>query len=176
VGVQAIGAAIGPCSSSTLRTRRRCAGLDERAAALALDRRPSSGEERAGRAGRTARDGSAKGAVTTRLQSIALYWDEQRLLEDLPLLQSRQDRAGVSVWSTIRADVTAAVIEFLGATDREAEARCATESPYVTIVEYAGETAGAGRAVFLPPATGSVGTADARVPEEDQDHGMRSIS
>ena len=43
--------------------------------------------------------------VSPRLQSLALYWDEERLLEDLPLFQARRDRAGVSVWSTVREDL-----------------------------------------------------------------------
>ena len=43
--------------------------------------------------------------ASPRLQSLALYWDEERLLEDLPLFQARRDRAGVSVWSTVREDL-----------------------------------------------------------------------
>ncbi len=57
--------------------------------------------------------------ASPRLQSLALYWDEERLLEDLPLFQARGDRAGVSVWSSVREDLgspgAGAIREFLTA-------------------------------------------------------------
>jgi hypothetical protein len=45
--------------------------------------------------------------ASPRLQSLALYWDEERLVEDLPLFQARRDRARASVWFTVREDLRA---------------------------------------------------------------------